>query len=172
MVETYIPPGEDDPSVPPENSLLFEEVVGIILFVSASVLAGLQVFLRAALNIGLVWGQEFVVILVVWSVFIGASAVTARRRHVRMDLIATSLPARPGALLETMASVATLVYIGFVLVAACAFQYFLYNSNEVDPSTDLPTWWLFLGLPIGAALMVFRAGRDLRARFLTYRHTL
>jgi TRAP-type C4-dicarboxylate transport system permease small subunit len=172
MVETFNAHATHEPGVPPEGRMLPEEVIGTILFVGATALAGAQVFLRAAFNIGLPWGQELVVVMIIWSVFIGAAAVTARRRHVRMDLLAASLPPRPSAAIEMVAAMAVLIYIVFVLGAACTFQYFLYESNEFDPSTGIATWWLFLGLPIGAAAMSYRSACDVRARFRAFRTTL
>ncbi len=172
MVETFVPPGEEDPSVPAEDTMLVEEVIGVILYVSAAVLAGAQIVMRALFNVGLVWGQEGVVILIVWAVYIGAAAVTARRRHVRMDLIAMMLPTRPAALLETVAALAFVAYVVLILIAAARFQYFLFEGQDIDPSTGVPTWTLFLGLPLGVLFMLRRSVNDLRARFASYRYLL
>jgi|GEM_PF-4911846 len=170
MVESFVPPGEEDPSIPAEDTMLVEEVIGVILYVSAAVLAGLQIALRALFDFALVWGQEGVVIFIVWSVYIGASAVTARRRHVRMDLVAMALPKRPAALIETVAAFAIVVYVVLILIAAARFQYFLFEGQDIDPSTGVPTWTLFVGLPLGVLFMLHRSVNDLRARFTAYRY--
>src|SRR5689334_3442198 len=137
MVETFDAEDAEDPNLPRRNSFLLEEIVAIVLFVAGNLLAGLQVLLRGVFDIGLVWGQEFIVVLIIWSVFFGGSAVTARRRHVRMDLIAEASPPRVAAVLETAAALAVLAYAVYVLCAAWRFLFFVRASNEVDPSTDL-----------------------------------
>jgi C4-dicarboxylate transporter DctQ subunit len=172
MVETFTPSDTDDESLPPDNSILFEEAIAIALFVAGTALAGLQVVLRGLFDIGLVWGQEMIVVLIIWSVFLGASAVTARRRHVRMDLIATSVSPALGAALETAAAFAGLLYVVFILIASWRFLFFIQGSHETDPSTDLPMWILFLGMPLGLIIMTLRSAVDLRARFRQFRYLM
>jgi C4-dicarboxylate transporter DctQ subunit len=170
MVETFTPEGDRDPTLPNDAAMLPEEAVGIVLFTAGNVLAGLQVLLRAIFDIGLVWGQELIVVFIIWSVFFGASGVTARRRHVRMDIVATLVPTRIAAMMEIAASSAVLLYAAFVLVAAWRFLFFIAGSGEVDPSIELPVWILFLGLPVGMIFLTWRSFGDLRSRFLGYRY--
>jgi len=172
MVETFVHADEAHASLPPESAILPEEWVGLVLFVAAAVLAGAQILLRTTLDIGLPWGQEFVVTMIIWSVFIGAGGVTARRRHVRMDLLAMSLPRRMGAKVEVIAAAACMIYVALILIAAGKFQVFLFHSGEIDPSTELPSWCLFLGMPLGVALLLLRSIRDFRARLSEHRDTL
>lgn len=170
MVETFTPDEDLDPTVPGDSVILPEEWVAIVLFVLGNVLAGLQVLLRGLFDIGLVWGQEMIVVFIIWSVFFGGSAVTARRRHVRMDLVAMLVPARIGAAMEVGAACAVLVYASFVLVAAWRFLFFIAGSKEVDPSTEMPVWILFTGMPIGMIFMVWRGFGDLRTRLARFRY--
>lgn len=170
MVETFTPDGAEDPHVPSDRVMLPEEWIAIVLFTAGNVLAGLQVALRGLFDIGLVWGQEMIVVFIIWSVFFGGSAVTARRRHVRMDLVAMLVPPRVAAVMETIAATAVLLYCAFVLVAGWKFLFFLVASKELDPSTEMPVWILFTGMPIGMIFMVWRAFGDTRARVAEYRH--
>ncbi len=172
MVETFVHEDEANASLPAESAILPEEWIGLVLFIAGTALAGAQVFMRATLDIGLTWGQEFVVTMIIWSVFIGAAGVTARRRHVRMDLLAMSLPRRAGAKIEMIAAAACLIYVVLILIAAGKFQVFLFHSGEIDPSTELPSWCLFLGMPVGVALMLLRSIRDVRARINEHHNTL
>ena len=155
--------GEDQPV--PDKRQLVEELIAIALFLTATLLAGAQIVLRSIFDIGLPWSEKGIVVLMIWSVYFGAGAVTARRRHVRMDLLATSSPPLLGAIIETAASACTLLYIGIVVVLAWRFLAFVYHGGEIDPSTDLPGWWLITGFPIGLTIMLARAGVDSRSRF-------
>ncbi len=156
---------EDDPDLPARgNTLLPEEWIAVALFGSATILAGMQILLREAFDIGIAWSQETIVVLMIWSVYFGASGVTARRRHVRMDLLATSIAPLPGALLETLAASLVLVYVAVITVLSWKFLLFVWHSNEFDPSTEMPGWLLVSGFPLGLTATVFRAAVDLRAR--------
>lgn len=170
MVETFTPEGDRDPAVPDDSVMLPEEWIGIVLFVSGTFLAWLQVVLRAAFDIGLVWGQELIVVFVIWSVFFGGSGVTARRRHVRMDLVTLLVPTRISAIMEIAASAAVAAYATFVVIAAWRFLFFLVDSKEIDPSIEMQVWVLFLGMPIGMMFMVWRGFGDLRTRIQRYRY--
>lgn len=146
------------------DKLLPEEWVAVVLFLAATILAGLQVVLRAAFDIGLPWSTEAIVVMMIWSVYFGASGVTARRLHVRMDLLATSSPVRVGAAIETVAAACTLLYIAVIAVLAWRFLVFVYGSGEFDPSTELPGWVLVVGFPVGLTIAAVRAAQDCRSR--------
>lgn len=158
-----------DDSIPQDGKLLIEEVVAVVLFVAATLLAGLQIALRELFDIGLVWSQETTVVLMIWSVFFGASAVTAYRRHVRMDLLATSIAPKRGAAVEIAASSFVLLYVLVATLLSWRFFRFLLGAHETDPSTGLHAWCLFIGMPIGMTLMALRSVGDLRARFRQWR---
>ena len=158
-----------DGSIPQDGKLLLEEAIAVVLFAAATLLAGVQIFLREAFDVGLVWAQEAIVVMMIWSVFLGASAVTAYRRHVRMDLLATSVPPKLGAAIEIAASSFVLLYVLAATVLSWLFFRFLHGAHETDPSTGLPAWCLFIGMPIGMTLMVLRSTGDLRARFRQWR---
>jgi C4-dicarboxylate transporter DctQ subunit len=153
--------GGDDPV---SARLLHEEYLAVALFIGATVLAGLQIILREFFNIGLPWSTETIVTMMIWSVYFGASGVTARRRHVRMDLLATSSPPRVGALVEIIASTCTLLYIAAIAVLAWRFLIFVFYSGELDPSTGLPGWFLVVGFPLGLTVAAYRAAGELRGR--------
>ena len=144
--------------------LLPEEYIAVALFLAGTLLAGAQVVLRAAFDIGLPWSTETIVTLIIWSVFFGTAAVTARRRHVRMDLLATSSPVRVGAALETVAAACTLLYIAAIALLGWRFFAFVFHSGELDPSTELPGWCLVIGFPLGLTLATWRAAIDVRSR--------
>jgi TRAP-type C4-dicarboxylate transport system permease small subunit len=153
--------GGDDPV---HARLLPEEYLAVALFIGATVLAGAQVTLRELFNIGLPWSTETIVTMMIWSVYFGASGVTARRRHVRMDLLATLAPPRAGALMEIAASTCTLLYIAAIAVLSWRFFAFVFHSGELDPSTGLPGWFLVVGFPLGLTVAAYRAAGELRGR--------
>jgi TRAP-type C4-dicarboxylate transport system permease small subunit len=154
--------GEDRPVS--DNRLLPEEHIACTLFLAATLLAGAQIVLRSAFDIGIPWSTEAIVTMMIWSVYFGAGAVTARRRHVRMDLLAVSASARVGGALEVAAAACTLLYVAIVVVLSFRFFAFVYHSGELDPSTELPGWVLVIGFPLGLSVTLIRAALDSRSR--------
>ncbi|MGE0226549.1 MAG: TRAP transporter small permease [Acetobacteraceae bacterium] len=172
MVETFTPEGAEEAGVPRADSFMPEEAIAIALFVLGNLLAGIQVFVRGAFNIGIVWGQEMIVVLIIWSVFFGTSAVTARRRHVRMDIVAMMVPRKIAAGMETAASFFIMLYAAYVLIASWRFMLFLFESDEIDPSIEVPVWILFTGMPVAVIFLLIRSGGDLRLRARQLRYHL
>ena len=88
-------------------------IVGAAIFVSIGInfanIAGRYLF-----NEPLVWAEEILSYLMVWSVFLGAVLVTWEGRHIKMDLISASIrsPAR-----EILNAITVAVFAG-----VCAFM--------------------------------------------------
>ena len=88
-------------------------IVGGAIFVSIAInlanIAG-----RYLLSEPLVWAEEILSYLMVWSVFLGAVLVTWEGRHLKMDLISARIPP-PASLVLNAATVA-------VFAAVCVFM--------------------------------------------------
>ena len=140
-----------------------EELIAVALMVAGTVLAGIQVVRRSILGTTFVWAEEVVVTMIVWSVFFGASAVTYRRLHIRMDLVAASLAPRLRPLVEIAAGLVCLAYVAFVTYLSVFFVLFVRTSAETDPSLDIPRWILHVGMPVGLCFMLVRSVQDLAA---------
>src|SRR5690606_23022460 len=96
-----------DPSPDPHfrpGGLTPEEVIAGVLLVAATLLGGIQVASRTLIGDTFIWAEEAVVVMIVWSVFFGASAVTYRRLHIRVELLAMAVRPKHRSAVELLAS--------------------------------------------------------------------
>jgi tripartite ATP-independent transporter DctM subunit len=127
----------------------FAEAAAISLLLVTVAVALLQVFCRYVLGGALAWPEEAVKFLFVWFVFIGAAMVTRRGQHIAIDMLPRSLPARwlpwHAAFARTVSAAASgfLFVYGWQLTRAASF---------VSPALEWPHTYLYLAVPVGAAL--------------------
>ncbi len=138
-----------------------EEILAGVLLVAATILAGFQVTSRTIGAETFIWAEEAVVVMVVWSVFFGASAVTYRRMHIRMEILAVSVKSRLRPAIELLASLICVVYVVVVLYLGWQFLAFLRMTGETNPSMLIPQWCLYLGFPLGMSCMLIRIVQDM-----------
>lgn len=125
------------------------EAAAVLLLLASAVIALLQVFSRYVLGDAMAWPEEAVRYLFVWFVFLGAAMVTRRGEHITIDLVQRALPAalrRWHAAFSRCISVAAscfLIVYGWQLTRLATF---------VSPALEWPHTYLYLAVPVGAAL--------------------
>lgn len=125
------------------------EFGALSLLLATAAIALLQVFCRYVLNQALAWPEEAVKYLFVWFVFLGAAMVTRRGQHITIDMVQRSLP--PALLpwhaafsrVVSAAASAFLLVFGWLLTTRATF---------VSPALEWPHTYLYLAVPVGAAL--------------------
>jgi tripartite ATP-independent transporter DctM subunit len=125
-----------------------EAFSGALLVFTAGV-ALVQVFFRYGLNSSLPWPEELARWCFVWLIFVGVSLGVRRDTHIRIDLLARSLPA--GLLpahrffvLSLVAAAATVFVIhGFELAG---------RATYVSPALGLSFRYLYAAVPTGGAI--------------------
>jgi tripartite ATP-independent transporter DctM subunit len=125
------------------------ELAAIALLLATAFVALLQVFCRYVLGDALAWPEEAAKYLFVWFVFLGAAMVTRRGQHITIDILRRSLPP---ALLPWHA-----VFVRGVSAAASAFLLVFgwqltSRATFVSPALEWPHTYLYLAVPVGAAL--------------------
>jgi TRAP-type C4-dicarboxylate transport system permease small subunit len=116
-----------------------------------------QVVFRYVLNDPTVWLDEFAVLAFAWMTFLGAALVQRTDSHMAIDTFIGMLPARAQAVVFAVRALA----IGFVL-AVLFWQGLLLTTRMsfIDyPAMDISRGWLFVTLPVGAALIAYYLAR-------------
>ena len=135
--------------------------IASILLVFEVVLLFAGVVSRYLLNRPLVWSDELASILFLWLAMLGASLAFQRGQHMRMTSITDAIGDRAQRLLECLAIVAPLLFLGLIIRHA-----YLFAEDEsyiTTPALRLSNSWRAAALPIGFALMfVFGVFRVLR----------
>ena len=128
------------------------EWLAVLLLVAMTVVVAVAVFYRYVLGDSLVWYDEFASFLLVWLTFVGAVAVTRRRRHIGFDLLVER---------STPGTRHVLEIVGELLVLALELLIVVYGWNLVvrmgdETAVSLP-WvkmgWVYAVMPVSAALM-------------------
>lgn len=127
------------------------EAVLFVLVLSLLILIVLQVFARYVLQASLPWTEEVARMVLVWAVMLGAAIAMERKEHYAI----TVLSARFRGATRLWALVIT-NFLGVVFLAALAYhgaEYMSANMKTTYVSTQWSRGWVYLALPVGAAIM-------------------
>src|SRR6185436_5929387 len=134
-------------------------MVGIPRFI-----VGATIFVSIALNLAnilgrylfqspIVWVEEILVFLMVWSVFIGAVLVTWEGRHLKMDLLSAMMPAPYSKILNFSVTVLCLAVCGLMAVESWGVTRTMAQMNDRSPAAGIPMFIPHLALFLGFAGM-------------------
>lgn len=126
-----------------------------VCLVVITVLTAVQVMLRYCFGSALSWVEEVVVYFNVWLGFIGASYAVLRNNNLRVDLEAF-LPKWVNIALNIIAGVATFIF--YVYLASIGVRVVIQSieTGQVSPASEIPAYWLYSSLLVGALLASFR----------------
>lgn len=134
------------------SGLLLGAIVVIIL---------VQVIARYVLEVAISWPEESARYALVWLTFIGAAAAAARASEITVDSLTEMAPRLVRRGLHLLAAVGGLVAFGFLIWASLPL--FGFPARTLSPATRISMGWVYLALPVGAALAVlFLAARVVR----------
>lgn len=147
------------------------ELAAVLCVVVFTLLVVAGVFFRYVLGQPLSWNEEVVRFALIWMTFIGGSVALKRGEHVAVDIVQRTLRSRVpwGALvLSIFSNLAISVFVALVLVHGT--QLVVLSIPQVTPTLRVSQAWPYLGIPIGAGLMLLHSlyfiARDLsRLRF-------
>lgn len=118
-----------------------------------------QVFSRALFGRSIVWSEELVRHIFIWTIFIGMSYGVAKRYHVSLEYFIDrfSPPARRAILIAVDAAI--LVLLAYLFKPAI-----LYAADQMRlraPTMGYPMGYVMLAMPVSIVLTAFRLSRDI-----------
>ena len=133
-----------------------EEVAGVILLASMSVLAFINVITRYFIQYSFAFTEEVEVACLVWLTMLGASAGFRRGIHLGFDLLAFRFPRLGKNVLYPLASVSTILTVSILIWFSL-----LQIKDELglkigSEALGIPQWWYTLAIPVGGVLIIFR----------------
>jgi TRAP-type C4-dicarboxylate transport system permease small subunit len=131
------------------------EAVAILLFGLIVAVFGANIAARYLFNSPIIWADEIVVVLMLWSTFFTAAFVLRDREHVAFDLLYERLPAA-GRRWMAMAG-ALLVGAAFAAAFPAILDYTRFLWRE---RTNVLEWrldWVYACFPIFVAAVIGRA---------------
>lgn len=150
----------DQPPVP-EVSLLeqADRVLGFVVETAAASLVAVEVLVllvavssRYVFHDPIVWSDELASMLFLWLAMLGAVVALRRSEHMRMTaLVANARPAAR-AMFETLAVVASLVFLALTIEPA--FEFATEEAIVITPALEISNAWRAAALPVGIGLML------------------
>lgn len=127
------------------------------ILVAISVVLVLQVFMRYFVNSPLVWAEELARYLLVWCTMIGTSLAVRESRHIVVDFAPVLFGPRSIGLFRLISMTGIIVFGIVIIVYSLPFIERVQQMNQLSPSLEIPIWWVYLALPVGAAASILRA---------------
>lgn len=131
----------------------------IVMFMAITVVGGLQVFCRYALNLPLAWSEEIQIYGHIWIVFLTVPIAYNRGAHIVMSLLRDRYPPLLGK------AVAVIVDVAWLWLGASIFVFSTrlvrVATFQRSPALGFPMSYVYLGMLAGAAYLVLVALRML-----------
>lgn len=119
------------------------------------VLTCLGVVFRYVLNNPLVWLEELQIILVIWTVFLGASAAFRTKAHMSMEFVYEKLNAKGQHILNIFITVITVVVLAYFGYNAIRLIILYSKSSRMSSILRIHPVFMYGAVPVGCALMIY-----------------
>ena len=130
-------------------------VEGALLVALLSVmvlLSFLQVVLRNVLGEGILWADVLLRHLVLWIAFLGASLAVSHQRHISIDALTRSMPARWQLVVRAGTNLFAAALCFILFDASRSFLVYEIEDGRIL-FFDIPEWYSQLIIPVGFALL-------------------
>lgn len=154
-----------EPSQPPRPKTFLGRVLRLTGLLEDGILVGLlttmialavtQIVLRNLFSSGILWGDAFLRVLVLWVGLLGAMAATRDDKQITIDVLSKILPKRWTAATRIITDLFTTV----VSAAVAWASWRLVQMEREFPTpafADVPTWVCQLVLPVAFAMIAVR----------------
>lgn len=134
---------------------LAEDAVLVAILSGMIVLAAGQILLRNFLNVGFIWSDEVLRLLVLWVAVAGAVAASRSDKHINIAVLDRFLSGRPGAAKDVLIHAFTAAICGVVSWHSFLFVRTSHEFGDVLLG-GVPAWLLQAVLPVGFGLICYR----------------
>ncbi|MEJ2384464.1 MAG: TRAP transporter small permease [Xanthomonadales bacterium] len=132
-----------------------EDALLVLILTAMIGLATAQIVLRNVFDVGFIWGDEMLRMLVLWLAVAGAVAASRSDKHIRIDLLNRYLPDRAAIAVQVVAHLFTAALSGLMAWHSLAFVRTSWEFGDVLLGS-VPAWIPQAVLPAGFALIAWR----------------
>ena len=143
-----------------------EEILIASLIAAATILIFVAVVHRYASGVSflypimhrihLSWAQELCIYMFVWMAKFGAAYGVRTGIHVGVDVLINNLPPHLRKQVIFFGLFCGALFTGVVGTMGAKFVYGLMDTDQTTPDLELPSWIVYLCIPLGSYLMCFR----------------
>lgn len=136
-----------------------------MLIASVRVIVGAAIFVSIAINFAniagrylfsapILWAEEILDYLMVWSVFLGAVLVTWEGRHIKMDLLSVRIRSPAREVLNAIAVAVFAAVCGFMVVQSWTVVRVAMQIDQRSVAAEIPMALAHAGVLLGFAGML------------------
>jgi C4-dicarboxylate transporter DctQ subunit len=111
---------------------------------------------KAVNTVKLTWAQEACIYLFVWMAKFGAAYGVRLGIHVGVDVLVERLSPGPRRVMMIIAMSGGILFTAIVAWIGADFVWHVRANGQVTPDLEMPSWIVYLAVPLGSALMCFR----------------
>ncbi len=149
---------DEKPSGPLERPfkkiLVVVRVLLGVLMLAAIAINFVNVIARRLFNEPIMWNEEALIYIIVWMVFMGAVLVSWDGRHLRMDLLSSSLTGGWGKAVNALAVATLIALCGYVIVHSYGVIATFAGTGQVSIAAEIPMTVPHIAIPIGFVLIL------------------
>lgn len=130
----------------------------VIIFIAVChrYLLGIPFLFPILFPINLSWAQELCIYMFVWVAKFGAAYGVRTGIHVGVDLVVKQLKSPWKNVTVMFSLLAGAFFTAVIGTMGANFVYGLYHTDQVSPDLEIPSWFVYLCIPLGSYLMSFR----------------
>ena len=130
----------------------------VIIFIAVvhRYLVGIPLFYPILFPINLAWAQELCIIMFVWMAKFGAAYGVRTGIHVGVDVLVNKLSPEKRKVTVMFSLLCGALFTFVVGSMGAKFVWGLYHTDQVTPDMEMPSWIIYLCVPLGSYLMCFR----------------
>lgn len=134
----------------------FEESLLVILLFVITIVTGLQVFMRYAMNSSLTWSEELNRYAQVWSGFLCVGYCIKRSSDIRIDMFTSMLPQIIQRILRIIISGISIMLFAVFTRAAWGIISKIFISGQTSAALKMPMQYLYAAPLVGFSLGTIR----------------
>lgn len=149
-----------------------EEFLLIPSFIVSVVVVFMQVVMRYILGSALSWSEELARYLFVWQIWIGASYAVKKSRHIRVEFIRNFLSDKGKLRLEYFVLITWICFSALMVFLSAPLAQWMIRRGQLSPAMQVPMGYVYLCVPVGFSLMLFRLTQILYSMLFGERKTI
>ncbi len=143
-----------------EEILIASLMAGATLLIFVAVVhryaSGIPALYPVTAAIHLSWAQELCIYMFVWMAKFGAAYGVRTGIHVGVDVAVNQLPPAWRDRVVLFGLLCGALFTAIVGIMGARFVYGLVDTDQTTPDLEIPSWVVYLAIPLGSTLMCFR----------------